>query len=142
MPDIDIISLPLGIKSIELTKKLTRVFTDILKCETDAVTIRLHRVEAESYARGGELGQRFGNVAQGPDVKHPENQIFQMDVRWYAGKSPEVQDRVAEGLTSVVTEVFPSLPREAVSITFFELSRDNTYEAGKRIGFPKKGPTP
>jgi phenylpyruvate tautomerase PptA (4-oxalocrotonate tautomerase family) len=138
MPDVDIICLQLPLDRNDhfrtmLTKEITDVFTETLGCSADAVTLRYHEVSAGLYAVGGKILSTF-NKASAPA------QIFQMNVAWYAGKPPEMQDKVAENLTKVVSNILPfiepNFQPENIVIGFTEMHMNNTYEGGKRIAVP------
>jgi phenylpyruvate tautomerase PptA (4-oxalocrotonate tautomerase family) len=142
MPDVDIICLQLPLDRNDhfrtiLTKEITEVFTEALGCSADAVTLRFHEMSDGLYAVGGKILTTF-NKASKPA------QSFQINVAWYAGKPPEMQDKVAENLTKVVLNILPfiqpNIQPENVVIGFTEMHMNNTYEGGKRIAVPPSPP--
>jgi phenylpyruvate tautomerase PptA (4-oxalocrotonate tautomerase family) len=132
MPNVDIISLPLAPKQKQqLTDKMTQIFVEELSPTPAAVTIRFHDVPGDSYAVGGKLQDAFVKHTFTLD-KPKADAIFELDIAWYAGKTPEQQDKVAARLTEAVRTI-PGAEDEIVEIHFSELSRKNSYENGRRI---------
>jgi phenylpyruvate tautomerase PptA (4-oxalocrotonate tautomerase family) len=134
MPNVDVTCLETDSKSgwledsEELAQKLTDVFVQHAGCKPAAVHVRFHPVREDHYIIGGKTVR---------DIDTKTARIFQIDVAWYAGRTPETQDVVAAWLTEVV-QIYAGFKRKNIEVNFSLLEPANHYEGGKRAPAPSR----
>jgi phenylpyruvate tautomerase PptA (4-oxalocrotonate tautomerase family) len=127
MPNVDIVCVSLDpVAKRSLNSGLTQVFCDKAGCGVDAVHLRYHEVPLNNYVVGGKFTNQSG--AQPP--------VFEINVAWYAGRTPEMHDAVAEGLTEVASKAL-SIDPGTVEVNFRQLEPSSHYEGGRRAPAPR-----
>lgn len=117
----------------ELTAAMTDVFTAELGCPPEDVTILFFEADAHHYGVGGRLLKTWYRAASGAGamLSVPEP-LCEIDVHWFAGKTPETEEKVAARLTEEASRIL-RIGTDHVEVGYQVMHRGNYFINGRRI---------